>query len=128
MTSEVAGEKALRSTPGSRPMRRGGAGRTIARAYRDTMLLCMRRGQDMDVATLASVAERPRDEDEMGGWEGRRVRGMARKSRTRRAGGLRAEAFVVMAGRGKELKVSAGATLKTPGGGGDVTLVGREPL
>lgn len=40
---------------------------------------------------------------------------MARESRTGRAGGLRAEAFVVvMAGRWEEPQVSGRATLKTP--------------
>lgn len=38
------------------------------------------------------------------------MRGVARESRTRGAVGLRAEAFVVMAGRWKELKVNARAT------------------
>lgn len=57
----VAGARVLGSRPGSRRMRRGGAGRTIVRAYRDTMLLCMRREQDMDVATVVSMAKRPRD-------------------------------------------------------------------
>lgn len=66
-SSELAGERALWSRPGSRPMCRGGTGRTIVWKDRDTMRLCMRRGQDMDVATVVSIAKRPRDEGEMRG-------------------------------------------------------------